>query len=944
MEDVLQRLAEVSIRQQQIAEHLATRLGRTEDELAAVRAAAAQRVPLPEPRAQATRLLPKMTADDDVEAFLQVFENTAHRKGWPEDEWARALAPLLTGEAQRAYFSLPLTSADSYIEVKREILARLGLSPVSATQQFHEWEYKPRVPARAQAAELSRIAQHWLLEGNPTPTQVAERVVVDRLLRALPRAHRQAVGMRNPRDVRELVEAIELADAVHHSGAGDRLLPFPRRVVQERRPLEGTARPVSRPTVPPPRDEPMPSAEPLSPPRAWLAGCILHQRVPAGAPEAEVKVDGRRFRALLDSGSAVTLIQSRLCAPRSGRKNFLPITCVHGDTRQVPAREMVISSPQGTWPVEVGLVKDLPVAVLLGRDWPGFEKLLSAATQPASPKGSRRRPRRPPGPRRRPALLASDSGREGEAPSQSTNLFYDVYQQAAGGGSFAKEQREDDRLKHCWSQVRVVDGEDVLPRPHPLPHFVVENGLLYCVAQRRGEEKRLLVVPRAKTETILELAHSHPMAGHLTRAQQAQQRHYDRAAQPREFQPGDRVMVLVPSSACKFLASWKGPYSVVERIGPVTYRLRQPGRRQAEQLYHINLLKKWVGTRDQVAALSLTEPVVVDVNPHLSAAQKTELQHLVSQFQDVFSSQPGQTNVIQHHIRTPPGVIVRQRPYRVPEARRQAIEEEVQQMLKLGVIEPSRSPWSSPIVMVPKPDGTLRFCNDFRRLNEVSEFDGYPMPRVDELLDRLGRARYISTLDLTKGYWQVPLSEAAKPKTAFSTPSGHWQYRTLPFGLHGAPATFQRMMDILLRPHQAYAAAYLDDVVVHSEAWDEHLNRLRRVLSELRRAGLTANPRKCHLALSEAKYLGYQVGRGLIRPQDKKVEAIHPAPRPETKTQKAASDRQPTHFGARQDTHFHLDWHRRARRAHGKHQPAESGSGHFTRHPSLINKPTLRGI
>ncbi|KAI2645035.1 Transposon Ty3-G Gag-Pol polyprotein [Labeo rohita] len=330
---------------------------------------------------------------------------------------------------------------------------------------------------------------------------------------------------------------------------------------------------------------------------------------------------------------------------------------------------------------------------------------------------------------------------------------------------------------------------------------------------------------------------------HLCKAQQAQQRHYNWADQPREFQPGDRVMVLVPSSACKFLASWQGPYTVLEKLGPVTYRVRQPGKRQTEQLYHINLLKKWVGTRDQLAALSLTEPVVVDVNPHLSAAQKTELQHLVSQFTDMFSSQPGQTNVVQHDIRTPPGVIVRQRPYRVPEARRQAIEEEVQQMLKLGVIEPSRSPWSSPIVIVPKPDGTLRFCNDFRRLNEVSEFDGYPMPRVDGLLDRLGRTRYIATQDLTKGYWQVPLSETAKPKTAFSTPSGHWQYRTLPFGLHGAPATFQRMMDI---------------VVVHSEAWEEHLVRLRRVLSELRRAGLTANPRKCHLAFSEVKYLGFQ--------------------------------------------------------------------------------------
>ncbi|KAL0160841.1 hypothetical protein M9458_044566, partial [Cirrhinus mrigala] len=221
------------------------------------------------------------------------------------------------------------------------------------------------------------------------------------------------------------------------------------------------------------------------------------------------------------------------------------------------------------------------------------------------------------------------------------------------------------------------------------------------------------------------------------------------------------------------------------------------------------------------------EPVVVDVNPHLLAAQKGELQHLIGQFSDVFSPLPGRTK----ELLSDSGLI--------------------------GLL--------SPIVMVPKPDGTLRFCNDFRRLNEISEFDSYPMPRVDELLDRLGRARYISTMDLTKG-------------TAFSTPSGHWQYRTLPFGLHGAPASFQRLMDIILRPHQAYAAAYLDNVVIHSEA-------LRRVLTELRRAGLTANPRKCHLALHEAKYLGYQVGRGLIRPQEKKVEAVRTTPKPESKTQ-----------------------------------------------------------
>ncbi|KAI2667015.1 Retrovirus-related Pol polyprotein from transposon 17.6 [Labeo rohita] len=385
---------------------------------------------------------------------------------------------------------------------------------------------------------------------------------------------------------------------------------------------------------------------------------------------------------------------------------------------------------------------------------------------------------------------------------------------------------------------------------------------------------------RERIERVMPLVREH-----LTKAQQSQQRIYNRAAQPREFQPGDRVMVLVPTSACKFLATWQGPYTVIERIGPVTYRLRQPGRRREEQLYHVNLLKRWVGTREQLTALASVDPAVIDVGDHLSAAQKTELSHLVSQFSDVFSTRPGQTNVIQHDIRTPPGVIVRQRPYRVPEARRQAIEDEISEMLKLGIIEPSRSAWSSPIVMVPKPDGTLRFCNDFRRLNEVSEFDGYPMPRVDELLERLGRARFITTLDLTKGYWQVPLTTSAKEKTAFSTPSGHWQYRTLPFGLHGAPATFQRMMDVILRPHQSYAAAYLDDVIIHSETWQDHLERLRRVLLELRRAGLTANPRKCHLALAEAQYLGFRVGRGLIQPQKKKVDAVLSAPRPTTKTQ-----------------------------------------------------------
>ena len=139
------------------------------------------------------------------------------------------------------------------------------------------------------------------------------------------------------------------------------------------------------------------------------------------------------------------------------------------------------------------------------------------------------------------------------------------------------------------------------------------------------------------------------------------------------------------------------------------------------------------------------------------------------------------------------------------------------------------------------------------------------MPRVDELIERLGPARYLSTLDLTKGYWQVLLTRAAQEKTAFSTPGGLYQYTVLPFGVHGAPATFQRMMDQLLRPHQDYAAAYIDDIIIYSPSWDVHVHQLRAVLGELRKAGLTANPAKCRLGREETTYLGYRVGRGTVR-------------------------------------------------------------------------------
>ncbi len=196
------------------------------------------------------------------------------------------------GKPQQAYFSMSASQADSYDELRKEILARVGLSPIAAAQLFRAWEYNGQLSARAQAAGLTRLAQHWLLAGNPGAAQVAERVVVDRYLHALPRPLRQAVGMRNPRSVGDLMEAIEPAKATQRREAGERAPPFPRRAFQERRPPEGTQRTANRPAVPGTQDEPMPTEPPRSPTCAWLAGCVVHQEPPREAPQAQVYING----------------------------------------------------------------------------------------------------------------------------------------------------------------------------------------------------------------------------------------------------------------------------------------------------------------------------------------------------------------------------------------------------------------------------------------------------------------------------------------------------------------------------------------------------------------------------------------------------------------------------------------------------------------------------
>ena len=205
-------------------------------------------------------------------------------------------------------------------------------------------------------------------------------------------------------------------------------------------------------------------------------------------------------------------------------------------------------------------------------------------------------------------------------------------------------------------------------------------------------------------------------------------------------------------------------------------------------------------------------------------------------------------------------------------------------MLEQDIIGPSSSEWAAPIVLVKKKDGSLRLCVDYRQLNSVSRTDAYPMPRTDDMIDQLGRASFISTLDLARGYWQVPVANIDRHKTAFITPFGLYQFKAMLFGLQGAPATFQRMMDQLIRGLEGFATAYLDDLVIYSSTSDDHVKHLCNVFERLCKADLTAKPRKCQFAMKQCKYLGHIIGNGVVQPEPGKIDAVKSFAVPRTKT------------------------------------------------------------
>ena len=268
----------------------------------------------------------------------------------------------------------------------------------------------------------------------------------------------------------------------------------------------------------------------------------------------------------------------------------------------------------------------------------------------------------------------------------------------------------------------------------------------------------------------------------------------------------------------------------------------------------------------------------------LPNSSNNALRQLIDEHQQLFRCSPGKTSLAKHFIPTQ-GSPVRVPPRRIPAHYKAQVQEQIQDMLNKGIIEESSSSWLAPVVVVPKKSGEIRLCVDYRQLNKKTSKDAYPLPLPDEVQDCLAGSTVFSTLDLQSGYWQMPVHEEDIPKTAFCPGPGMglFQFTRMPFGLTGAPSSFQRLMNRIFR-NLPFVTTYIDDILVHSADIEQHKDHLRQVFQKLQESGLTLRGQKCHFGMTKVTYLGHIFSGSGMMPDTQKIKAVQDWPIPTTVT------------------------------------------------------------
>lgn len=425
------------------------------------------------------------------------------------------------------------------------------------------------------------------------------------------------------------------------------------------------------------------------------------------------------------------------------------------------------------------------------------------------------------------------------------------------------------------------------------PLFLIKERLLNLDCETEEVPVTTYVMNmRDKLKQFMELSNENERSSKIK-----EKTYYDRNCRQRKFAVGDKVLLLLPTSASKLIAEWKGPFEIVRKIGRVDYVIRVGDR---EKVFHINMLKLFkerlpVDNAELVnCAIDLNDelpssfPIIgesdnlnFNLGINLNSVQKEQMLENIGKYSSSFSDRPGKVNFMKYKIKvsdklTPKSCV----PYKLPFNLRDKVKDELNKWLEYGIIRKSSSEYASPIVVVKNKDGSIRITTDYRKINEFVNIDHFPMPRIDNVLERLQGAKFMTKIDLTKAFLQIPLTEDSCKYTSFITDYGQFEFLMVPFGIKFATGICNRIIKHILEDCESFVDSFVDDLVIFSTTFEDHVKHVSIVLNKLLSNGITLNKKKCVFGSDSIKFLGFVVGHGKLSPDSDKIEAIKSFPKP----------------------------------------------------------------
>ena len=331
--------------------------------------------------------------------------------------------------------------------------------------------------------------------------------------------------------------------------------------------------------------------------------------------------------------------------------------------------------------------------------------------------------------------------------------------------------------------------------------------------------------------------------------------------------------MLLPCSTNKLLSHWQGPNRIIKKVSENSCCVELENG--ANRVLHGNKLRPFIRRVQSIGVIYEADSemgeleycpydegekdrrtAIEDLNlSYLDEKRGKELRTLLMKYVNVFDDRPGECGLVEHEIKILENVVPRkQRPYRVPEKLKIELDKQIDYLLETGKIRPSKSPWSHPVVCVVKKDSSIRMCVDLRAINSYTIADAFPTSRIEDILMPVGDSKYMTALDCSSGYWQLKMNPLHSHRTAFITHRGLFEWVVMPFGAKTSSQSFIRCMEILLHPHSLYANAFIDDSIVFSKSWGQHLVHLDNVLKSFEEAGLTLKLSKCVFAKQKINF------------------------------------------------------------------------------------------